>query len=326
MNVSLLQRPQDNRDADARAGEEARFAADVRKGLSMPRKALPPKYLYDLRGSTLFDRICDLPEYYLTRAETRILDANAGEIAGLMGPGTTLIEFGSGSSAKTRLLLDAAGDLAAYVPIDVSRDYLQVASVRLAADYPALPVHAVVADYMELEHLPLPRNGRRVGFFPGSTIGNLTPSEARRFLRRTARLLGPGGALIVGVDLVKEKGVLDRAYDDSAGVTAEFILNLLRRINRELDGDFDLSYFRHVSFYNPDASRVELYLESTEAQIAHAAGASFVFRRDERIHVEYSYKYSFDGFRALAHAADFSPAHAWTDEDGLFSVHLLDIP
>lgn len=317
MNVALMHRP---------ASEQARFAADVRKGLSMPHKALPPKYLYDARGAALFDQICGLPEYYLTRTETGILRARAGEIAALVGPHATLVEFGSGSSTKTRILLDAIGDLAAYVPIDVSRDYLRQSGARLAADYPALPVHAVVGDYMELERLPLVGGGRRVGFFPGSTIGNLTPSEARRFLRRAARLLGSGGALIVGADLVKEKDVLDRAYDDSAGVTAEFTLNLLDRINRELEGDFDRSFFRHVAFYNPEASRVELYLESTEAQVAHAAHDAFVFRRDERIHVEYSYKYSVDGFRALAHASGLTSAQVWTDPDHLFSVHFLDIP
>lgn len=317
MNVVLMQRSE---------AEHARFAADVRKGLSMPHKALPPKYLYDARGAALFDQICGLPEYYLTRTETGILRARAGEMAALIGPHATLVEFGSGSSVKTRILLDAVSDLAAYVPIDVSRDYLRQASARLAAEYPALPVHTVVADYMELERLPIANGGRRIGFFPGSTIGNLTPSEARRFLRRAARLLGSGGALIVGADLAKEKDVLDRAYDDSAGVTAEFTLNLLDRINRELDGDFDRSFFRHVAFYNPEASRVELYLESTEAQITHAAHDSFVFRRDERIHVEYSYKYSIDGFRALAHASGLNPAQVWTDADSLFSVHFLDIP
>jgi len=317
MNVVLMQRPNVEHD---------RFAADVRKGLSMPHKALPPKYLYDARGSALFDAICELPEYYLTRTETGILRARAGEMASLIGPHATLVEFGSGSSVKTRILLDAVENLAAYVPIDVSREYLQEASARLAAEYPALPVHTVVADYMELERLPIGDSGRRVGFFPGSTIGNLTPSEARRFLRRAARLLGSGGALIVGADLAKEKDVLDRAYDDAAGVTAEFTLNILDRINRELDGDFDRAFFRHVAFYNPEASRVELYLESTEAQIAHAAHESFVFRRDERIHVEYSYKYSIDGFRALAHASGLMPTRVWTDADNLFSVHFLDIP
>lgn len=317
MNVVLMQR------SDV---AHAQFAADVRKGLSMPHKALPPKYLYDARGSALFDQICGLPEYYLTRTETGILRARAGEIAALIGPGATLVEFGSGSSAKTRILLDAADALAAYVPIDVSREYLQQASARLAAEYPALPVHAVVADYMELESLPLADGGRRVGFFPGSTIGNLTLSEARHFLRRAARMLGSGGALIVGADLVKEKDVLERAYDDAAGVTAAFTLNLLDRINRELDGDFDRSFFRHVAFYNSEASRMELFLESTEAQVVHAADESFVFRRDERIHIEYSYKYTVDGFRALAHASGFRQARVWTDADDLFSVHFLEIP
>lgn len=323
MNVALTQRPDPAHDI-----ERARFATDVRKGLSLPRKALPPKWLYDARGSALFDRICELPEYYLTRTETGILRARAEELATLMGQGATLVEFGSGSSTKTRILLDAAaGGLAAYVPIDVSRDYLRQANARLASDYPALRVQAVVADYMELERLPMIADGgRRIGFFPGSTIGNLTPSEARAFLRRAARLLGPGGALIVGVDLIKEKDVLDRAYDDSAGVTAAFTLNLLDRINRELAGDFERIFFRHVAFYAPAASRIEIYLESTKAQAARAAGGTFAFRRDERIHVEYSYKYSLGGFRALAHAAGLTPDRAWTDRDDLFSVHVLAVP
>lgn len=295
-------------------------------GLAQPRKAIPSKYLYDAQGSALFDAICELPEYYPTRTEVAILYAQARAIAGLVGPRAALVEFGGGSCVKARILLNALDAPAAYAPVDVSGEHLERAAAGLAADYPQLGVVAVCADYMRPFRLPAVAQAaaKRVGFFPGSTIGNLRPEEARGFLGHAARLLGrPGGEMIVGVDLKKDPALLHAAYNDAAGVTAAFSLNLLARMNRELDADFDPARFVHDAFYNAARGRIEIYLRSLAAQTATVAGRRIRFAAGERIHTEYSYKYAVDEFRALAAGAGFRTLETWTDPAGLFSVHYI---
>jgi dimethylhistidine N-methyltransferase len=300
------------------------FRSAVLAGLASAPRAIPARFLYDARGSALFDAICELPEYYLTRTETAILSRSASEIAQRAGPGCALVEFGSGSSVKSRLLLDAMPDLDAYVPIDISREHLDETAARLRRDYPKLRVEPVSADYMALDSLPAFINGaRRIGFFPGSTIGNLTPEEATAFLRRARRLLRDDGALILGVDLKKDPQRLHDAYNDAAGVTAQFTLNLLRRMNRELDATFDLAAFAHEAFYNSIEGRIEIYFRSLRPQTVTVSGRRFAFAAGERIHTEYSYKYDDDGIAALAASGGFAIAKAWTDPERLFAVAWL---
>lgn len=299
------------------------FLDDVLDGLAQPQKSLPCKYLYDAMGSQLFDRICELPSYYPTRIEQAILADRRHDIARLAGPGTALVELGSGSSVKVRTLLDALESPAAYVPIDISRTHLLAAAADLAGDHPGLPVVPVCADYTKPFALPPEAAGPRLGFFPGSTIGNFEPDEARTFLAGTAETLGPGAGLVVGVDLRKDPAVLGRAYDDPEGVTAAFNLNLLTRINRELDGDFDLDAFVHEARWKEAAGRIEMHLISRADQTVRIAGRAFTFRAGESIFTESSHKYALDGFRSLAETAGWYPVVAWTDPDGLFSVHYL---
>ena len=309
------------------APELESFEAAAVSGLSPPDKAIPCRFLYDEQGSALFDRICDLPEYYPTRTETKILRDHAGDIAARMGPEAVLIELGSGSSIKVRLLLDAMTDPAAYVAVDISAEHLRRAAETLAGDYPDLKVAAICADYAEPFALPdLPGAGRRVGFFPGSTIGNLERDEAAAFLKLWARRLGPDAAMIVGVDLKKDAAILNAAYDDSQGVTAAFSLNLLARANRELGADFDLARFRHRAVYNEAAGGVRIDLVSLADQSVCVAGRRFDFAAGEPIHVENSNKYSVEEFAALARGSGFDHAAVWTDADGLFSLHYLTTP
>jgi dimethylhistidine N-methyltransferase len=318
MNVPLLA----IKDGDVADREDFRQA--VLAGLGSLPRAIPAKFLYDARGSALFDAICEQPEYYPTRTETQILRACADDIARLAGPGCALVEYGSGSSVKTRLLLDAMSDLHAYVPIDISRQHLGATARRLREDYPWLRVEPVAADYMALDALPPEINGaRRIGFFPGSTIGNLTPEEAVLFLRRARRLLRSDGALIFGVDLKKDPQRLHDAYNDAAGVTAQFTLNLLRRMNRELEANFDLSAFAHEAFYNEAAGRIEIYVRSLRDQAVTVAGRRFTFAEGERVHTEYSYKYDDTDIAVLARRGGFSIAHTWADPDRLFAVAFL---
>jgi L-histidine Nalpha-methyltransferase len=307
---------------DLAPGEES-FRDAVLAGLSRTRKRIPCKFFYDARGSGLFEEICRLPEYYPTRTEIAILDENSDDIAAQMGRHTRLIEFGSGSSQKVRILLQALDRPAAYVPVDISREHLREAAISLAEDFPSVPVIAVCADYTRPFRMPpLPgADGKRVGFFPGSTIGNFEPDAAVGFLANYARILGPGGEMLIGVDLKKEPEILDAAYNDRAGVTAAFNLNLLERINRELDGDLDLDRFDHLAFYNNAEGRVEIYIRSLADQEASVAGKRFWFAKGELIHTEYSYKYSVEEFRALAARAGFRPVDTWTDPAELFSVH-----
>ncbi len=308
------------------APREESFEAAVLAGFRSRSKAIPPRFLYDEAGSALFDRICRLPEYYPTRTEIGILEAAAPAIAARMGPGVQLIELGSGSSHKIRLLLDLLDHPAGYVPVDISGEHLRRAAEAVARDHPAIPVTAICADYTD--HFELPEAlqdgyAKRVAFFPGSTIGNLLPDEAAALLRNCARLVGRGGDMLIGVDLKKDKAVLDAAYDDAEGVTAAFNLNLLTRINRELGGDFDLGRFAHVAFYNPAESRIEIYIESKVDQLVHIAGHGFRLAEGERIHTEYSYKYGIDDFHALARRTGWTPLDHWVDSERLFSVHYL---
>jgi dimethylhistidine N-methyltransferase len=298
------------------------FVADVVAGLTAKPKQLPPKYFYDAVGSALFEQITRLPEYYPTRCELALLHENAVAMASFFPSGCALVEFGSGSSRKARILLGAAATVEAYVPIDISGDFLQQDAAQLRRDFPHLAVHPVIADFTVASELPSAvAHMPRVGFFPGSTIGNFEPHEAAAFLRRAARLLGAGAALLVGVDLIKAPDILYRAYNDAAGVTAKFNLNLLGRINRELGADFDLSAFEHHAFYNAERRRIEMHLASTRRQKVRVCGATVEFRAGETIHTENSYKYSIDSFQALAHGSGWSPLAVWND--GLFSVHLL---
>ena len=309
---------------DLAPGEES-FRDAVLAGLARTPKQLPCKLFYDARGSELFEQICDTPEYYLTRTEIAILDARAGEIAGHIGPYCRLIELGSGASRKVRILLGALDRPAAYVPLDISRERLREAADDLAADFPDLKVVAVCADYTRpfaLPPLPGPQ-GKRVGFFPGSTIGNFEPDAVVRFLANYAELLGPGGEMLIGVDLKKDPAILNRAYNDAAGLNAAFNLNLLVRINRELGGDVDLDRFAHHAFYNEAAGRVELYIKSLADQVVGVAGRRFRFAEGELIHTENSYKYAIPEFRALAARAGFRAVETWTDPAQLFSVHYL---
>ena len=316
MNVPLL--------ATGELADRDAFRRDVLAGLGGSPRAIPAKYLYDARGSALFDAICEQPEYYPTHTEAAILRECAGEIARLAGPGCALVEYGSGSSVKTRLLLEALPDLHAYVPIDISRQHLDATVRRLRDDFPWLRVDPVPADYMALDSLPPAINGaRRLGFFPGSTIGNLTPEEAVLFLRRARHLLRADGALIMGVDLKKDPRRLHDAYNDGAGVTAHFTLNLLRRMNRELEASFDLSAYAHEAFYNEMAGRIEIYIRSLRGQTVTVAGRRFTFFEGERVHTEYSYKYDDAGIAELARRGGFSIARSWSDPARLFAVVFL---
>jgi L-histidine Nalpha-methyltransferase len=291
---------------------------DVIAGLSLPQKALPPKYFYDAAGSRLFERICRLPEYYVTRAELSLMRAHLGAIARFAGKGCELVEYGSGESLKTRLLLRALRP-AAYVPIDISAPALAQAARRLAREFPWLKVLPVCGDFSRPIELPRPR-ARRVVYFPGSTIGNLDPEEAHAFLAMTRDL---AGRMLVGVDLRKDPNLLHAAYNDSRKVTAAFNLNLLARINRELGADFDLRRFSHYAFYNAAAGRIEMHLVSLARQSVRVGGHRFRFDRGESIHTENSYKYSVEGFRALAARAGYAGKKAWTDRKGLFALHGL---
>ncbi|MDQ2695011.1 MAG: L-histidine N(alpha)-methyltransferase [Pseudomonadota bacterium] len=296
---------------------------EVLHGLARTPKAIPPKFFYDERGSRLFDAICELPEYYLTRTETALLRDHALEIAALAGPECLLIELGSGASKKVRLLLDALHPCV-YMGVDISRDFLLAATRRLAADYPWLEVHAACADFSRALHLPCcPIGFKKLAFFPGSSIGNFEPADAAAFLAQLREALLPDGALLVGVDLKKDPALLDAAYNDAQGVTAAFNLNLLRRIRDELRARLDLDGFAHRAFYNEAAGRIEMHLASRRAQAVEVAGRRFAFAAGETLHTENSYKYAVAEFQELAAAAGYAPQRVWTDGQGLFSVHYL---
>lgn len=304
------------------------FFAHVVEGLSASQKTLPCKFFYDRRGSQIFDAICDLPEYYPTRTERGILEQRASDIADLVGPEARLVEFGSGAGTKIRLLLNALDRPSAYLPVDISREHLIAANVDLAKTFPDLCIAPVCADYTSPFSLPDIRGltyRATAGFFPGSTIGNFTRTEAVRFLTGARELLGAGAILVVGVDLVKEIEILRAAYNDAAGVTAKFNLNLLRRINRELGGTFELANFRHEARWNSNLERVEMHLVSLRKQEVSVGARRFGFTEGETIHTENSHKYRIDGFRKLADEAGYESIDVWTDKQELFSVHALRV-
>jgi dimethylhistidine N-methyltransferase len=300
-----------------------RFTEDVLEGLSRPRKSLPPKYFYDAEGSRLFERICRLREYYPTRTELAITRRHLHDIARFAGRRCTLLEYGTGEGLKTRLLIQALRP-ALYMPVDISQAALDGAVGRLARAFPWLRISPVRGDFSRpLDIPPLGDGARRVVYFPGSTIGNLTPEEAHAFLKMSRAQVGSRGAMIVGVDLKKDANILHAAYNDAQGVTAAFNRNVLARINRELGGDFDVRRFVHYAFYDPTAGRIEMHLVATAKQTVAIGPHRFFFERGESIHTENSYKYSVDEFQALAARAGFRAAKLWSDRRGWFSVHGL---
>src|SRR5262252_5504937 len=306
------------------ADTDSSFARDVIAGLSAQPKRLSPKYFYDETGAQLFEQITALPEYYLTRCELEIVRERARDIAQFFPAPSALVEFGSGSSKKMRILLTAAPTIAAYVPVDISSQMLIQEAEELRRDHPRLAVLPVVADFTQPFSLPAAAAGMaHTGFFPGSTIGNFEPHEACAFLRHAGRVLGRGAALIIGVDLVKDASILNAAYNDAAGLTAKFNLNLLARINRELDGDFDLASFDHRAFYNRERHRIEMHLVSKKRQKVSVAGRVVEFRAGETIHTENSYKYPLEHFTALARGSGWTPLAVWTDAGANFSIHAL---
>jgi dimethylhistidine N-methyltransferase len=303
------------------------FAHDLLRALRHRPRSIAPKYFYDAAGSALFDRICDLPEYYPTRTEIALLTKHAGEIAHCMGRRAELVEFGSGAMRKVRLLLDALDAPTRYMPIDISGEHLESSIQVLASHYPGLELQGLVADYTALQALPTAhaKTRQRIGFFPGSTIGNFTPDEALEFLKHAATMLR-GGALLLGVDMVKSPDVLHAAYNDAQGVTAAFNLNLLARANAELGADFDLAMFAHSAFYNAPLQRIEMHLVSLHAQDVTVCGERFHFEEGETLHTENSYKYTADGVRRLARDAGFEPVQEWSDVQGWFRLFWLRAP
>ncbi len=298
------------------------FADELAAGLRAQPRRVSPKWFYDAAGSRLFERICELPEYYPTRTELALLDRHAGEIAALIGAGAEIVEFGAGASRKVRLLLSALEQPRRFVPVDISGEHLVEAAAALRADHPGLAVQPLVADFTGELVLPAAA-GRRIGFFPGSSIGNFEPTEAERLLRRFAGWLD-GGGLLIGVDLVKDPALLHAAYNDAEGVTAAFNLNLLARANRELGAGFDLAGWAHSAFYNPPLQRIEMHLVSRRRQAVSIVGECFEFAEGDSVHTENSYKYTVEGFQALARRAGFEPARCWTDAGRRFSLHWLE--
>jgi dimethylhistidine N-methyltransferase len=317
-----LARSQPQQPPDAEAADHDHFSADVLHGLAKTPKRVPAKYFYDDAGSLLFERITDLPEYYPTRCEMSILRERAAEIAKLIPDGAALVEFGAGANKKARILLQAAPQIGVYVPVDICGEMIAREAAELRPDFPQLKVIPVTADFTQDFDLPAEVKAAplRVGFFPGSTIGNFEPHEAAKFLRHAGRILGSGAILIIGVDLIKPVEVLKAAYNDKAGITAKFNLNLLKRINRELGGTFKLDCFEHHAFYNRERNRIEMHLASLKRQKVKVAGETIDFRAGETIHTENSYKYSVESLSALARGVGWAPAGAWTDANKYFSI------
>lgn len=300
------------------------FLSDVLEGLSADPRRIPAKYFYDAVGSELFERITTLPEYYLTRTEIGILTRNARAIVEACGgDGTALVEFGSGSSTKVRILLDAMQSRSCYIPVDISPELLRISAEELTREYPDLRVAAVCADYTQPFRMPDCDADRKAIFFPGSTIGNMERDEARAFIENSAGVISAGDSMIIGFDQKKDPAILDAAYNDAAGVTAAFNLNLLARMNRELGADFDLDRFDHHAFYNEDEGRIEMHIRSLVSQRVSVAGRRFAFREGELLHTENSYKYSRSDVESIIDGTGFSAAESWTDDDGLFCVQRL---
>ncbi|HEX4739447.1 MAG TPA: L-histidine N(alpha)-methyltransferase [Allosphingosinicella sp.] len=311
-------------DLPRRLAVDPDFRRDVLAGLAAPIRAIPARWLYDRRGSELFEAITALPEYYLTRTDTALLEAHSADVARIAGTGQVVVEFGAGSAVKTPILLRAV-DPAAYVPIDISGEFLSLSVATLQARFPELPIFPVEADFMGEIALPegLP-DAPHLGFFPGSTIGNLVPGTAVDLLRRMKATLGPGARLLIGMDRVKDPAILLAAYNDAAGVTAEFNLNLLRRINRELGGDIPLDAFRHRALWNDRMSRIEMHLEAVRDVAFTVDSAQFAMKAGETIHTENSHKYSPRSAHMLLHAGGWTPLAEWTDPEGLFALILTD--
>ncbi len=306
---------------------DTQFLRDALNGLQSTPKTLPCKYFYDQRGSQLFDQICELPEYYPTRTEAGIMEDNIAEMAAVFGPDTLLIEYGSGSSTKTRILLDHLPQLAGYVPIDISREHLYQTARDLASAYPNLDILPLCADYTQAFSLPNACRPvqSRVVYFPGSTIGNFHRAEAAAFLKRIAEVCGPGGGLLIGVDLRKSPDILNAAYNDAQGITAAFNLNLLARMNAEIGTDFASDGFAHSAFYDAAIGRIEMHLLSLNAQTVHLGGETIHFAEDETIWTECSYKYSLPEFAGMAASAGFTVRQVWTDAEQKFSVQHLTV-
>lgn len=307
------------------AAENEQFAADLNAALGRNPKAISPKYFYDEAGSRLFEQICELPEYYPTRTELGLLQTHAADMAAQFGPQVQLVEYGAGALRKVRLLLDAMPrDGVQFVPVDISGSHLLAACDGLAGDYPGLAIQPLVADFTRPHTLPPRSNGsRRVGFFPGSSIGNFTPAEADAFLRLAAGEL-TGGGLLIGIDLVKDHDVLHAAYNDAAGVTAAFNMNLLERARKELGAEFPQGAFEHLAFYNPAYRRIEMHLRAMRPLELQLGGEVYVFNEGETLHTEHSHKYTVPGFQAMAARAGFKPGKVWTDENGWFAVLWLE--
>jgi L-histidine Nalpha-methyltransferase len=303
---------------------EAGFLKEVLHGLSLPQKTLPSRFFYDERGSDLFEEITRLPEYYPTRTEIGLLKSYGSSMASYVPSGAAIVEFGSGSSQKTELLLEALDSPSAYIPIEISASALYPAALRVQQNYPGLRVHPILGGFHDLNRLKLPPSGAPyTGFFPGSTIGNMVPGEAASFLRLARRFLGSGALFIIGADLQKPLDVLLPAYNDAQGVTAAFNRNILSRINRELGGDFDLDLFEHLVLYNEREGRIEMHLRALKAHRALVAGRVFEFQRGETIHTENSYKYTVPGFHDIVRTGGWTPLRTWVDENSLFSINLL---
>jgi len=301
------------------------FYNEVLTGLQASPKVIPPKFFYDEVGSNLFEQICQLPEYYPTRTERDILSRNAREIASIIGTHSYILEPGCGSCEKIRILLETLKPKA-YVPMDISRDYLQKSAQAISDAYPWLDVHAACVDFTAPIELPFcPDDEHKLAFFPGSSIGNFEPKHAKQFLRQIVDMVGSGGGLLIGVDLKKEEQILHQAYNDNAGVTAEFNLNLLSRINEELDANFNLDEFNHHAFYNSEVGRIEMHLVSQKSQKVKVGDYFIDFSAGESIHTESSYKYTVIEFQELAIDAGFKPRQVWTDSGELFSVHYFEV-
>lgn len=299
------------------------FATEVLEGLEGDSKTIPCRFLYDSKGSRLFEEITDLEEYYPTRTEIKLLKAHSEEIAEIAGRNVTLIEFGSGSSKKTRYVIEALQNISSYVPIDISSSALEEAEHDLQKHFPDLKISPLHADFLQPMNIPNPESNYNLGFFPGSTIGNFEKPDAIHFLTRAREILGNNSGLVIGVDLQKDLDILIPAYDDSEGVTAAFNLNILARINRELDGNIDLDRFRHKAIYNREAQRIEMHLESLHDQNASILGKKISFTKGETIHTENSHKYTIESFQSLAQKAGWKPLNHWTDQAKLFSIHYL---
>lgn len=309
------------------APAKSSFLMETIAGLSKSPRTLPCKFFYDERGARLFQKICELPEYYITRTELQILQLHSAEMAAALGENVELIGLGTGAGTKTRVLLEELHNPAVYIPIDISNEQLQKSTMRFRQMFPKLEILPIASDYLEPFELPLPRkpSSRSVVYFPGSTIGNFEPNAATEFLRRLINLCGEDGGLLIGVDLQKNLRIIEAAYNDSAGVTAEFNLNLLLRANREINADFDLHGWRHRAIYNSSEGRIEMYLISQGNQRVHIEDLKFDFRAGEKILTEHSYKYTPEGFAALARNAGFQFQKLWTDGVRLFGVFYFTV-